>query len=216
MFRSAANRPCGTLTRQYTGVVASGMTRFLKDNYALVAGILLPLVLIAVFFVAGNVQVSNVADPQHDAVFAINYSDRSTNYRYRIGLDDGKLHIRIRQRPDGKAWPHRQDPIIYVFDHETRHARKIDIDFEHVENGKVVDPDLDILNKSRINSKIVSPDGYKFEHRRNRGGGGLMREIFGSRRHNRSNYALVKEGRAVPVVGSETIWTAHFLGWIEK
>jgi len=192
------------------------MTKLLKDNYALVAGVVLPLVLIVVFFVVGNARVSSVPDPQYDAVFAINYSDRSTNNRYKIGLDDGMLYIRARSLPDEKTLSNRTLPTIFVFDHTTRHARKIDIDFEHIEKGKVVDPDLDILNKSRIRSDIVSSDGYKFEYRRGLGGGGLIGEIFGSRRRNRSNYALVKDGRMVPVVGSEPFWNAHFIGWIGK
>lgn len=193
------------------------MTKLLKDNYALVAGVLLPLVLIVVFFVAGNARVSSVPDPQFDAVFAVNYSDQSANNRYKIGLDDGKLHVRVRQAPEGRAQQNRKDPIIYVFDHKSQHARKIDIDFDNVASGKVADPDLGILNRSRIDSSIVSPDGYRFEYRR-RGGGGLFSNIFGARHRNRdrSNYALVKDGRMVPVVGSDAIWTAHFIGWIEK
>lgn len=192
------------------------MTKFFKNNYALLAGILLPLVLIGVFFVVGNVRVSSVPDPQYDAVFVINYSDRSTSNRYKIGLDDGKLYIRTRPLPEGKRRSHRNLPAIFVFDHQTRHARKIDIDFEHIEKGRVVDPDLDILNKGRISSNAVSSDGYKFEYRRRRGRGGLMGEIFRSRSRPRSNYALVKDGRAVPVVGSEPFWNAHFIGWIEN
>ena len=216
MFLSVANRRCGTLTWRFTGVVASVMTKLLKDNYALVAGILLPLVLILVFFVVGNARVSTVPDPKFDAIFAINYSDRSANNRYRIGLDDGKLYIRTRSPPEGKRRSNRKFPAIFVFDHTTRHARKIDIDFEHIEKGRVIDPDLDTLNKSRIRSNAVSSDGYKFEYRRHRGRGGLVGEIFRSRSRSRSNYALVKDGRSVPVVGTEPFWNAHFLGWIEK
>lgn len=195
--------------------MADAMTGFLKNNYALVAGILLPLLLVAAFFMIGEARLSTAPDPQHDAVFAKNYTDRSANSRYKIGLDDGKLYIRVRPPPAEKPARHQREPVLFVFDHTNRQARKIDIDFDNVVKGKVVDPDLDTLNKNRISSTVLSPDGYKFEYLR-RGRGGLIREIFGSRRRHRSNYALVKQGRMIPVVGTEPIWTAHFIGWIEK
>lgn len=191
------------------------MKNFFKENYALVAGIALPLALIAAFFLAGKVGVSTVPDPRYDAVFAANYSRHASSNRYKVGVDDGKLIIRVRPRKDANGRVNYRVPDIYVFDHKTLYARKIDIDFDNVVDGKISDPELDALNRNRINPDPISPDGYKFEYR-GRGSGGLFAEVFGWRRRGRSVYVLRNGPRAVPVVGSESIKPGHFIGWVEK
>ena len=127
------------------------MKRFFKENYALVAGIVLPLALIASFFIAGKVAVTSVPDPQYDAVFAAYYSPRSSNYPYKIGTDDGKLYIRLRPQEHGEPSGSYREPVVYVFDHKTLYAKKIDIDFDNVVAGEISDPELDALNRRRDN-----------------------------------------------------------------
>jgi hypothetical protein len=191
------------------------MKQFFKQNYALVMGIVLPFALIAVFFLAGKASVMTVPDPQYDAVFANNYLPQASNYPYRIGVDDGKLSIRVLPPKEGTKPRNTREPVIYVFDHKTLYAKKVDIDFHNVVAGKVRDPELDALNRRRINPDPLSPDGYTFE-RNARTGSGLFAGIFGWRRHNRSYYVLKKGGRTVPVVGPRAIYSGHFIGWIVK
>lgn len=188
------------------------MMTFLKRNYALVAGIALPLLLVAAFFVSGKALVVDVPDPRFDAVVATNYSHRA-DCPYRIGIDDGRLYIRVRTpaQPDRC----RQVPVIYVFEHATLYARKVDIDFYNVVDGKVVDPELDALNRDRIVPHPVSADGYTFE-RAQRGDSGLFAALFGGGRAHRGNYVLKKAGRSVPVVGPQPIYSAEFIGWRGK
>ena len=193
---------------------ANIMKQFFKNNYALLMGIVLPLALIAVFFLAGKASVVAVPDPQYDAVFATNYSSRGSNNLYRIGTDDGKLYIRLRSLKKGTQPRYRREPVIYLFDHKTLFAREIDIDFDNVVDGKVKDPELDALNRKRINPNPLSPDGYTFE-RNSRSGSGLFAGLFGSRR-NRSYHVLRKGVRTVPVVGGKSIYSAHFIGWVVK
>lgn len=193
------------------------MKRFFKQNYALVMGIGLPLALIAVFFLAGKASVMSVPAPQYDAVFATNYSPNATNYPYRIGIDDGKLNIRYRLPKTGNLPRYLREPVIYVFDHKALYAKKIDIDFQNVVDGKITDPELDALNRNRINPDPKSPDGYIFE-RYSRGGGGLFGGLFGWGRYNRGAHVLRKGVRRVPVEGAGAIpiYSTHFIGWIEK
>ncbi|MDX1483934.1 MAG: hypothetical protein R3229_05575 [Alphaproteobacteria bacterium] len=192
------------------------MKQFLKNNYALVVGVTLPLALIAVFFLAGRATVISVAAPQFDAVFAANYYPNAANNRYRIGIDDGKLYIRLRPERKGVRHGYTREPVIYVFDHDTLRARKIDIDFENVVEGRVADPELDALNRRRIISDPVSPDGYSFE-RNTRSGGGLFSGVFGWRSH-RSPFVLRKGVRAIPIRGSQAmnIYSSQFIGWVAK
>jgi hypothetical protein len=193
------------------------MKQFFKQNYALVMGIVLPLALIAVFFVAGKASVMTVPGPQHDAVFATNYSPNWRNNPYRIGIDDGKLIIRFRPGKTEKSPRNIREPVIYVFDHKALYAKKIDIDFQNVIDGKVKDPELDALNRKMINPDPISPDGYTFQ-RYSRSGNGLFAGLFGWGRHNRSSHVLKKGVRTVPVKGpqSTSAYSTHFIGWVVK
>jgi hypothetical protein len=189
---------------------------FLKRNYALVMGVALPLVLIAVFFLAGKASVMTVPDPQYDAVFATGYSGHGARNRFRISTDEGKLSIRVRPPKKGARprYQNQRDPVIYVFDHKTLYAKKIDIDFDNIVDGKVKDPDLDALSRKRLSVGPISPDGYVFERNTSRGNG-LFAGLFGSRR-SRAYQVLRKGARRVPVVGGQSIYSAHFIGWVVK
>ncbi len=187
------------------------MKNFFKENYALVAGIALPLALIAVFFLAGKASVMSVPAPQYDAVFATDYRPNQSNYPYRIGIDEGKLNIRFLLPKTGNVPRYAREPTIYVFDHKSLYAKKIDIDFQNVVDGKVKDPELDALNRRKINPDPISPDGYRFE-RNSRRSGGLFAGLFG--RGHRSFHVLRKGTRAVSVVGSKRFYSSHFIGWV--
>lgn len=191
------------------------MKRFFKQHYALVAGIALPLALIAAFFLAGKAAVTGIPDPQYDAVFVAHYTGRSANEAFRLGIDDGKLTIRLRPPKDGSPRGHHAEPAVYRFDHAALYAKKIDIDFDNVVAGEVSDPELDALNENRLSPDPISPDGYKFE-REGRGGGGLFAEIFGWRQRPRTPFVLKNGPRTVRVVAAEQIYTGQFLGWVEK
>lgn len=190
------------------------MSRFLRENYALLAGVALPLILIAIFFVAGRASVMGIADPQYDAVFAVNYTPRATGNPFTIGTDKGKVVIRARPpRKDGR-FRNLTAPTLYVFDHRTKRAREIDIDFDNVVDGEVRDPDLTALNQKGLITDALAPDGYEF-HYTGSGDYGLFSSIFGGRRH-RSRYVLKNGARRIPVTGPRAFYTAHFIGWVKK
>ena len=79
------------------------MKSFLKTNIVLVVGVALPLLLMAFFYVAQRASVAGIDPPGYDAVIAVDYHDRWTDYPYRIGVDEGKLVVRYRPGADGKS-----------------------------------------------------------------------------------------------------------------
>lgn len=186
------------------------MKKFFKENFVLVVGVSLPLVLIALFFLAGQVSRQAVEDPQYDAVFAVDYHDNVSGNPYRISVDNGDIVVKFRPSTDEDR--HYAKPRLFVFDHKTRQSRLIDIDYESANEGIVTDPDLAALNTHKIDPNPASPDGYKFEYNYH-SSGGLFGEIFGSYR-DRSYYALRNGPRAVPVEGPEPFYQAHFIGWV--
>jgi hypothetical protein len=189
------------------------MKSFLKTNIVLVVGVALPLLLMAFFYVAQRASVAGIDPPGYDAVIAVDYHDRWTDYPYRIVVDEGKLVVRYRPGADGKT-EDRRAPRLYVVDHATHDARALDIDFGSVEDGVVTDPDIDALNRNRLIPDPTGPDGYRFE-RQSRSSGGLVGNLFGFGRY-RSGYTLKKDARVVPIDGSSDWSQAQLIAWIGK
>jgi hypothetical protein len=187
------------------------MNRFLHENYALVVGITLPLLLMLVFFIAGNVAKTTIPDPKYDAIFVSNYNE-GPNQPYDIRLDDGK--ISIRRRDVKEEYQYSNWPEIYRFDHAMQTSRKIDIDFKNVVNGRVADPDLDALNQGELSGDEASPDGYKLEYYSRSSGGGIAGEFFGFGRRYGEPYVLKKDARIVPLKPAQPVYSAKFLAWI--
>lgn len=190
------------------------MKGFLKQNFVLVVGIALPVVLMAFFYIAGRISVAGIDPPQYDAVFAVNYIEHGPNQPYKIGIDNGNLVIRCNPKDD-ETGRHYKKPQIYVFDHVAHDARLLDIDFDNVEDGLVKDPDIDVLNQKRLIPDPTSPDGYHFEHPSRSSGVGLVRGLFGMARY-RNDYVLKNGARVVAVKGPQRSRQAHFIAWIGK
>lgn len=189
------------------------MKSFFKENFALAVGIALPLVLIVLFFAAGRISQTAIPDPQYSVVFATNYNNGAFNNPYDISVENGDIVIEIRKLKDD-AQPHHQRPRLYIFDHRTLTARPVEVDFDNIEGGFVAGDALEELNKSQIDSAPLSPDGYEFDYHY-RSSGGIFDGFFGFGYRHRSQYALRKGPRVIPVEGPPHTWyNAHFLGWI--
>lgn len=188
------------------------MKAFLKENFVIVIGISLPLVLMAVFFLAGQSAKTLVDDPQYDALFVTNYNAHWEGQPWEIEVENGRLEISYE--PDEDDQHHYGKPQIYIVDHETQRVELLDIDFDDIKEGKQVAA-LDALNKKKLLEQAESPDGYRFEPYYRGGHGGIMGDLFGFGR-SRYTYALVKEPRTIPVKGPQRMYGATFLAWIDE
>lgn len=191
------------------------MKQFIRENYALVAGIALPLILMVLFLVAGKTAEMTVAPPQHDVLFVGDYYYGNSNSMYLVRVENNKLVIRVNP-PQNPNDPRPQPPRLWRYDHVTGTSKPLPIDFSNVKDGVVADPYLETLNQSKLSDTPISPDGYTLEQHRG-GNGGLPGEIFGFGRgyHYDANYTLVKKPRVVPLNPSESIYQAQFLAWVE-
>lgn len=188
------------------------MRSFFKENLALVTGLALPLLLIGFFVVAGSLSRATVPDPRHDLVFTIDYYKNMDNRPWTINLESGKIVIRKRKIARNET-AYSEAPRLYVFDHTTLSARKLDVDFSQVDSqGKVSSPALDSINKNAVLEGPLAPDGYRFDYV-GYGHGGFLGDVFGMS-GPRSAYALVKDTRSIPIKGSEAFYNAEFIGWV--
>ena len=187
------------------------MKTFIKENFALVIGISLPILLIIFFFIASRAPQELVPDPQYNVIFASNYNTNWTGKPWIIDVKQGKLRIRHKEK-ESRSY---NKPQIYVFNHQTLQANLVDIDFENIVDGVVSDPELDKLNKHKLNTNAQSPDGYRLEYHYGHSGRGLIGELFAYRSRHRNRYALIKESRVIPLKAQHNIYQAHFIAWID-
>lgn len=187
----------------------NSLNRFVHENYALLVGITLPLALMLLFFIAGRTATVTVADPQYDVVYATNYYDHP-NQIFDLRVTDNKLVINVRPDKNGDYY---NMPTIYIFDHKTMTSRRIDIDFKNIVDGKVVDSDLDDLNKKTLSTANESPDGYRFEYNSRSGHGGLAGELFGFGRRYGNTYILKNGPRSISLDADQAVYNGRFLAW---
>ena len=187
------------------------MKTFLKENLALAAGVTLPLVLVLIFFVAGQVSKTTAPPMKYDLIFATDYTPHYAYQSHKIMVEDEKLVIKYTPPKDEDDNRYRRTPKLYKFDHETHYASLIDIDWDNVEDGYVKDPDLDALNQKQIIKSQESPDGYTLEYHYSHGSG-ILGELF-TYRHRRTRYAVKNGAFAIPLNGAESFYNAQFIAW---
>lgn len=190
------------------------MKNFVKENIALVAGIVLPLVLVVIFLIAGEISKASAPELHHDMLFTTNYYPNNNHHHYRFKVDNGKLVVTFKVPNDDDNHYRNNPPKLYVYDHETQYARLLDIDWDNDENGVIKDPDIDAINQNKLLTNEVSPEGYSLEYHY-RGSRGLVGELF-SYRGSRSRYAIKNENFVIPLKGAENFYNVDFIAWIEK
>lgn len=185
------------------------MTSFFKENFVLILGGALPLLLAVGFLIATKISVIGI-DPPKTAIlyYYQTYSPGSDTLKVK----DGQVYYRpIKQKYDGEFLT----PSLYLFNPASGDQRKINLP-----SGKEVVINKDVLISDlkdiRLNTEKESPDGFSFAN--NLGGyrGGIVTEIFGGSRYNRNDNFLVKGALKVPVPKPDPYeyGQAQFLGWV--
>lgn len=190
---------------------------FLKENFVIVIGVTLPLLLVLFFVVARELPEARVPDPQYDLLFAKNYPNNSTT-RLNFNVINGKLQVRYfpEQRNETGYVINRTVPELYYYDASKNSARKIPVELPVDENGQVSDKvqtiEVPMVADLTLEAGTTAPDGYKFAYN-SRSHGGLMTEIMvGS--HRRHRYTLEKDGRHVELPADMYYYNTHAIGWV--
>lgn len=121
------------------------MRKFLKDNIVLALGISLPLLLVALFVLAGTLPALFVDAPKHDFLFSDN------NYgQLRFEVVNEKLHLKLV--PNQYAATPAEQPLLYRYNAATGRTQKL--------NYKLPDiPKLPVqgINNVNVNTNINIP-----------------------------------------------------------
>ncbi|MEM6584043.1 MAG: hypothetical protein AAF699_22405 [Pseudomonadota bacterium] len=184
-------------------------TQLLKENFALVVGVSLPLLLVLVFWIATVIPKMTVADPQYDLLYTADYYDHNTliDGAIQIEIRDGRLHAVFRKTP---GFDQHNLPRIYYFDVSTGSTQELSIVIPaDVKDGQELEiPEAQGLTLSK---KTIAPDGYMFDADYSSRSGFLF---FDSGYRYRG--LIRKDGRAIkiPTQGNQYGGNLRFLAWV--
>lgn len=200
------------------------MKHFVKENLAIVAAIVLPLVLVGLFALSSLVMTNVVADPQHDFLVATNYYGGS-NEAFYFDVVQNRLRISyafpvqvngIYQNGNiSRLWRVRV-PAMTVEEIPLVPPPRS----QNTADGQRVPVEIPGVSDLQVLSQQPAPDGYVFQQSYDYYNSNLMRELFGTGSRGDRAPAITKDGRVVPVrnLGGApySAYNAHFIGWIAK
>ncbi|MBL8711610.1 MAG: hypothetical protein JNM12_01830 [Alphaproteobacteria bacterium] len=193
---------------------------FFKDNFVLIIGLALPVVLMVAFMIVASMPQKMGAPPKYDLIFWT--SDYSYNKQRPVNVSltvqDGVLKAQYTKVPDPK-YPNSQWIKLYQFEAKTQTVRQLEFgdpyDMDKIDPSR--EDTVEATKGLKLDTTLKSPDGFELtaeNYRRY----GLVNEIFGSWR-NDYNMKLRNGLTAVPLKtgnASETFYTGttNFVGWV--
>jgi hypothetical protein len=189
------------------------MGGFLRRNAFLVAAVMLPAAVIALFAVAAIMSHRSVPPPAYDLIFMVMRPyERGRTVVTDFVERNGRVHARLRafDEPYGSSWE------LLLFDHETSTVRAIPFEAPDTVDGEVQTVPVPAVAPLRVSGESTAPDGYTLETRY--GNSGLIGNIFGMG-GSRGRVSLANDGRAVALTlpapyRNVYVSSAQVVGWV--
>jgi hypothetical protein len=192
------------------------ISKSLRDNAALVAGILLPIIVVILFLLSSWVPRMLVDPPQYDFLYVqdANYYGSASPWRHQISLDpQGHLVVKaFAAKPD----VYTPGARLFHFEHEDGNVREIALptpdDTDGAESGIAVE--VPEFRNTFIDPSRISPDGYALVDN-TRSSRGLFGLFYSG---NSRPLAISKNGAVFEAAeGNEMAmgwYGARLIGWI--
>jgi hypothetical protein len=198
---------------------------FIKQNFVLVLGLALPVLLMAGFLVATAIPNMLTPPPQYDAVFS---SPNNSGTRQRaVSVDlkvnkDGVLMATYtpQEKDKNNNYTYSAWESLYLFDAKTQTVRPLDFpvpdDADSIKK-KVTRP-VAATKGMVLSSAATSPDGYTYSSGGYRGGGDFIGGLFWGGGHYREA-SLVKGNASTPIRMDAvppyySSISTTFIGWV--
>lgn len=195
------------------------MNAFLKENWALLVALALPLLCAAFFMITKSSQGLNTAPPAHD--FLIKKTNYSGNLDFVVM--NGKLSAQFTYPVlhDDKPVLLDNTPELYRISAKTMAAERVHFDLPADANyppkgkqGTKINLPVGAEQDRLFEPSSVSPDGFELESTYSGQGGNLMTEIFAANRRHDYTLALTKSGRSFPIRGLKDNYGYEIIGWV--
>ena len=197
---------------------------FIKENFVLIVGLTLPILLMVGFMVASSLPQSVANPPKYDLVFDITqYPSVSGGIPVEVNfvVKDGVLKAQYtRVENADHTYPNTAWKKLYLYDAQTQKVRELTFGFpdgmEKITDTR--EDTVDATKNMKLDTTLQSPDGYElttdtFSHY------GLFTDIFGGGGSS-SEPVLQKGGERVKLTSDDrnvtfTYSNPEFLGWVK-
>jgi hypothetical protein len=183
---------------------------FIKENRVLVAGLALPLLLVATLAITRMIPSAVTDPPQYKVIYYSQNWSGMGSFIPKVN-EAGKIEISFNTNPQNSGTMGRQTPtiILYAYDPATQGVKNLTISYDSYMKPEITEK----LSTIKLSSQFTSPDGYVFQEYRSRNYS-LVAEIFGGSSYSNSP-SLFKNGvyHDMPLP-SPYYGTSMFLGWI--
>lgn len=190
---------------------------FIKDNFIIVLGIALPLLLVVFFAAARAISTVAVDPPQFKAVYA-----QSDNYnkQFRYNVDaNGQLRIEY----EGQKYHGGENatvPVVparttlFVLDPVTGTVTKEQITIPNIYFEGVTNAEIKNINVKIDTQGTTAPDGYTYARSERGYNRGIMPELFGYRSGVYDERYMIRKGGRVFYLQTENKYQdIDFIGW---
>lgn len=192
---------------------------FFKDNFVLIVGLALPVLLMIGFMVASSLPPSGEA-PKYDLVFSTSdyRNNQATPVSVNLVVKNGVLtaqYTKVKGDNNYGYWP-----SIYLFDAKTQNVRKLEFGLPN-DADKITGTQNEAVEATKgmkLSTELKSPDGYQLSDSYYRHGG-LFNEVFFGWGGSSGNTTLTNGSRNVklsPDDGRTYFYRgqAQFIGWV--
>lgn len=194
------------------------LMRILKENHVLVAGILLPLLLVVLLAFAKSFPFHVVPDPSFRVVYAVNNYAGPGRFTYKV-TDEGKLDATFvypkAERQNTNYATGTTRGRVFIFTPATGALEDIALNAPDLKEGEEkVSVPVEKLAAIKLSSQITAPDGYRYEDK-GYSRSSLLTDVLSFHGSHGPLQVIVKDSRSIPLpkpsdVYGETI----FIGWI--
>jgi hypothetical protein len=199
------------------------MQTFIKENKALVAALLLPVLFAGFFLISKQIATSTINPPAHDFMIFKHNNSYNNSAGVNIKILDGKLSAKFRypKANNDDRYGELRETELYFVTAKTMIAEKINFSIPddamnpaQGREGTLVA--LEVPEKLRalsFSSSAISPDGFELDYR-DSNGGNLMTEIFDTRYNHPNGLVLRQSGQRFPIRGINDNYGFVILGWV--
>lgn len=197
-----------------------GLGKFVKENLVLLAGIALPVVMMAGFLVASRLPQTLANPPQYDLIFFVDDYSSSTGNNLPVSVNlvvrNGTLMAQYLPATGDNAYGYWKK--IYRYEAATGTVREISFGFPPDFNtlASMREEPVAGLEGLRLDTRLQAPDGYELSSDEYRGNG-LIGDLFW--RNGTGRPRLRNGASSVPLeLASNTQYYTYgniqFLGWV--
>ena len=187
---------------------------FFRQNFALVIGLSLPVLMVLGFLFAGYLPQINDNPPQYELVFSAVRYDNHSQFHVDFDVRDQKLYMRLTPRQEHGGGNVRD---LFIYNGQKESVRKISylppLDQSIDDQHEIL---VNALSGYNIDTNTKAPDGYEFESGSYRSRG-LFGEIFGGRSGGYVHRVKKPDGGSFVIPEYDAGYSyggISFIGWI--